>query len=84
MDLVLSSEDFVLLKSVLERYISNLRMEIAGTDSADWRKEMHADEDRAKQILARLESARPGSEVAGQPNTTPVQIVVEGFFLVVE
>ncbi len=58
MDLELSSEDFVLLQEVLERYISNLRMEIAGTENAEWRKEMHTDEERAKSLLARLATAR--------------------------
>ena len=54
MALELSSEDFTLLKRVLERYVSDLRMEIAGTENADWRKDMHADEDRAKALLERL------------------------------
>lgn len=76
MDLVLSSEDFVLLKQVLERYISNLRMEIAGTENADWRKEMHADEDRAKAILARLSGPRPAADESAQ-----FQILVRGFFV---
>ena len=54
MALELTREDYDLLKRVLERYISNLRMEIAGTENADWRKDMHADEDRAKALLAQL------------------------------
>ncbi len=74
MDLVLSKDDFVLLKKILETYISDLRMEIAGTDSGDWRKRMHLDEDRAKAMLARLETPQPSEGEGGQ-----FQILVEGF-----
>lgn len=79
MDLELSKEDFVLLKQVLERYISNLRMEIAGTENADWRKDMHVDEDRAKAMLARLESAKPG-----EANGQEMRILVRGWVLVAD
>jgi len=78
-ELELSREDFALLKQVLERYISDLRMEIAGTENADWRKAMHADEDRAKAILERLKSARPEAGDAGQ-----FHILVRGFVLVAD
>ena len=78
MDLTLSSKDFVLLKSILERYISDLRMEIAGTEKADWRKGMHDDEDRAKQMLARLNAAQP-AETAAETGWEPLAIAVEGF-----
>jgi len=54
MNLELTGDDSVLLKRILQRYISDLRMEIAGTENADWRKDMHADEDRAKNLLERL------------------------------
>lgn len=77
MDLELSREDFTLLKDVLERYISNLRMEIAGTENADWRKAMHADEDRAKAILERLRSVKP----AGDQNEDGFSIFVRGFVI---
>ncbi|MBK7329292.1 MAG: hypothetical protein IPI85_09485 [Dehalococcoidia bacterium] len=78
MDLVLSSKDFVLLKQILERYISDLRMEIADTDNSTWRKEMHEDEDRAKQMLARLNAAEPASDDGGE-GRQPFAILVEGF-----
>jgi hypothetical protein len=77
MDLELSKEDFTLLKQVLERYVSNLRMEIAGTENADWRKSMHADEDRAKAILERLGSVKP----AGDQNEDGFSIFVRGFVI---
>ena len=54
MNCELSGEESDLLRRVLERYIGELRMEIAGTENAAWRKDMHVDEDRAKQLLARL------------------------------
>lgn len=78
MDLELSSEDFVLLKDVLERYVSNLRMEIAGTENADWRKQMHADEDRAKALLQRLNTPQPS---AGNANEDGFSIFVRGFLV---
>ncbi len=41
-DIELSAEDFSLLKRVLERAKSDLRMEIAGTENAGWRKDANA------------------------------------------
>jgi hypothetical protein len=79
-ELTLSSKDFTLLKNILEGYISDLRMEIADTDKADWRKEMHDDEDRAKQMLARLNAAQP-AETAGESGWEPLAILVEGFVI---
>ncbi len=77
MDLELSGEDYELLKKrVLERYVSDLRAEIAGTENADWRKSMHGDEDRAKALLAQLEQAQPSPGHAGE-----LQILVRGFVI---
>ncbi len=76
MDLELSGEDYELLKRVLERYVSDLRAEIVGTENADWRKSMHGDEDRAKALLAQLDQAQPSPEHAGE-----LQIVVRGFVI---
>jgi hypothetical protein len=75
----LSSEDFDLLKRVLTRYRSDLRMEIADTENADWRKDMHKDEDRAARLLELFENAQPGNAqpAAGQPDA--LLIVVRGF-----
>lgn len=74
MALELTRDDYELLKQVLERYVSNLRMEIAGTENADWRKAMHADEDRAKAILAQLAGA-PAEDEGGEDLT----IVFRGY-----
>jgi hypothetical protein len=74
MALELAPQDFELLKRVLDRYVSDLRMEIADTDKAEWRKEMHADEDRAKNLLAQLSAAQPEPETQGE-----LRIVIRGF-----
>ena len=76
MAIELAQADFELLKRVLERYVSDLRMEIADTENADWRKEMHADEDRAKQLLARLAEPKADDQA-----DEPLQIFVRGFVL---
>lgn len=74
MDIELSAEDFSLLKRVLERAKSDLRMEIAGTDSADWRKDMHADEDRLTRLIAQFDKANLAEDEASQ-----FLITVRGF-----
>jgi len=74
MDLELESEDFELLKRILEGYISDLRMEIAGTDKLSWRQSMHADEDRAKALLQRLSEPEPAPAEAAE-----LRIIVRGF-----
>lgn len=75
MELELSREDFTLLKAVLGRYVSDLRMEIAGTENAGWREEMHTDEDRAKGLLARLDATAEADELED------FRIIVRGFIL---
>jgi hypothetical protein len=57
MDLKLTRDEATLLTSVLERYISDVRGEIAGTENFTWRKELQADEALAKSMLARLKQA---------------------------
>jgi hypothetical protein len=75
-DIELSADDFALLKRVLERHRSELRMEIAGTEKYDWRKEMHADEDRLNRLLAELDRAQEAEEPPAE-----LVIVVRGFAL---
>ena len=75
MALELTREDYDLLKQVLERYISNLRMEIAGTENFDWRKAMQADEARAKDLLARLAGPEVGDGAAD------LTVIFRGFVL---
>jgi hypothetical protein len=54
--LELDSEDLALLKRILDRYLGNLRMEISNTENFDWRRALHADEDRIKAMLAKLDT----------------------------
>lgn len=73
-NLELHRDEFELVRQVLERHLSNLRMEIAGTEKYDWRKDMQADEERLKNVLARLDEAAQAGE--------DVTIFVRGFVLV--
>ena len=54
LSLTLSAEERELLQDVLRESISDLRMEIADTDSGDYRAMLHRREDLLKQIAARL------------------------------
>ena len=51
MELTLGPEDAALLERILSGYLSDLRMEIAATDSAEWRREMKHEEDRIGALL---------------------------------
>ncbi len=59
MDLSLDPSETRLLQRVLQRFLMNLRQEIADTEKLDWRQSMHEDEDRLKAILERL--PKPGA-----------------------
>jgi hypothetical protein len=52
--LTLSAEERDLLQNVLQETVSDLRMEIADTDSGDYRAMLHKREDLLKQLLSRL------------------------------
>jgi hypothetical protein len=52
--LTLSTEERELLEEVLHETISELRMEIADTDSHDYRARLHEREDMLKQMVKRL------------------------------
>jgi hypothetical protein len=54
LSLTLSAEERDLLQEVLRETISDLRMEIADTDSHDYRTRLHAREDLLKGLLQRL------------------------------
>jgi hypothetical protein len=56
LSLTLSAEERELLQDVLREAISDLRMEIADTDSHDYRAMLHHREDLLKQLAARLAS----------------------------
>jgi hypothetical protein len=59
MQLTLGSEQAILLQRVLGKYVSDLKMEIAGTEDYELRKALQADEVVLKGIIARLGEAEP-------------------------
>jgi len=54
----LTAEESEILRAVLESYLSDLRMEIAGTDSADFREKLK----KKKALLTKIIP-----DLAGQP-----------------
>ena len=54
----LAPEDARLLREVLESYLSDLRMEIAGTDSVSFRDNLKKTEAFLKGLLTRLHEPR--------------------------
>lgn len=54
--ITLTSEERELLENLIREAISDLRMEIADTDSHDYRVTLHQQEDMLKQLVIRLTS----------------------------
>jgi hypothetical protein len=54
----LANDEAEILKSVLEEYISDLRMEVANTDSMDFREELKRKEVFLKRLAAQLTAQR--------------------------
>lgn len=50
----LAEEEAEALRSVLEEYISELRMEVANTDSMDFREDLKRKEEILKALVGRL------------------------------
>jgi len=50
----LAEEDAEILRSVLEEYISELRMEVANTDSMDFREDLKRKEEILKSLVNQL------------------------------
>jgi hypothetical protein len=50
----LAEEEAEVLRSVLEEYISELRMEVANTDSMDFREDLKRKEEILKALVGRL------------------------------
>jgi len=61
LSLNLNDEERNLLEDILRDAISDVRMEIADTDSYDYRVQLHRREDLLKQLVARL-AADPQSQ----------------------
>ena len=57
MDLQLDDRDAGLLRSILERYLGDFRMEIGKTEDYNMRNDMKADEARLKAIMGKLGAA---------------------------
>jgi hypothetical protein len=57
MELSLQPEEATLLRHILGRYLSDLRTEVAGTESYEMRQELKRDETLINQLIARLEQA---------------------------
>lgn len=52
--LTLTAEEAATLRSALQSYVSDLRMEIADTDSMDFRERLKAEETLLKRLLQQL------------------------------
>jgi len=50
----LTGEEVTILKTVLEEYLSDLRMEVADTDKQDFRNNLKKEEETIKEILGTL------------------------------
>jgi hypothetical protein len=63
----LSSEESAALGKALTSYLSDLRMEIANTDNAEFRRGLQAERSALESVLAKLDSAASaGREAAGE------------------
>lgn len=52
--LILTGKEEMMLKEILEGFLSDLRMEVADTDSKDYREELKEQEVFIKDIIERL------------------------------
>ena len=57
MPMTLDAQEAALVHKILAAYLSDLRMEISGTDSYSLRQELKHDEERIKALLVRLQAA---------------------------
>jgi len=57
MNLTLSNEEAALLVRILKTDLGDMKAETGKTENYDWRVEMKADEERLREIIARLEQA---------------------------
>ena len=59
MDLALKDDESELLRGILQDYVSDLRLEIRGTDSYTVREALKEQENTVKRIIFRLERSTP-------------------------
>ena len=78
MQLALTGEEAVLLKRILEQYVSELKSEISDTEKYDWRQSMKQDEAMAKAVIERLGSSQTGNRADEE------LVIVEEAVIVIE
>jgi len=57
MELALNQNEASSLKRILTYYLSELRMEVGGTESYDMRESLKADEEFIKRLLGKLDDS---------------------------
>jgi hypothetical protein len=60
-DFTLKKSEVELLRRILPHYVSELRMEVAGTDSYDMRQRLKSEEEILKGLISRLLQADQGA-----------------------
>ncbi len=78
MDISFTGEETVLLKRILEQYVSDLKSEISDTEKYDWRQSMKQDEAMVKAIIERLSSSETGNRADDEV------VIVEETVVIVE
>jgi hypothetical protein len=58
-DLELTADEALLLKEILQSYLGDLRMEIAGTDLQSFRDKLSSNQELIKRIIDRLGKMDP-------------------------
>ncbi len=61
-DIQLSAEETEMLRKILETYLSDLRVEIGGTEVKDVRETLKQEEEFIKELLRRLQVEEARSE----------------------
>lgn len=69
----LSSEESAALGKALTSYLSDLRMEIADTDNAEFRRGLQAERTALESVLTKLDSA---ARAAGEPAGEVIEITL--------
>jgi hypothetical protein len=62
LQLSLETAEAKLLKDVLERFLSDLRMEIADTENYELRQSLKQDEETLRHLITRLDQPSPANE----------------------
>ena len=65
--ITLSQDEATILREALSSYLSNLRMEIANTDSWQFRQNLRREEVLLKKLLEQLDAELASPEASPQP-----------------